>query len=289
MNQLFSHGECRVLIIFDNVCLEGYDGRKYTLSFHTPIPGITLIITPYTISENTLAGFIIGSRKPRCGSIIYSINIKEFKIYDPRMCFGDYIVIDKLLEALGEEEFLEKISLILKTYRLKYGNGLKLGDLPDNIVKFLCILYVLRSESDIYLLINPFNGLNDELLEDILSEIYSLRIKGKAVIILSRNSLLSRIINYDNMIRITSDGTVREYSGGMFRIEDYLERSIPIMISMKPEYINKILSLECINGFLKSGKNYIVLVNRREYRKCLSYLSMFVKKRVIRGLRVLRS
>jgi hypothetical protein len=278
-----------VLIIFDNVCLKGCNGREYTLSFHIPIPGITLIITPYTISENILADLITGLKKPRCGSIIYSVNIKRFKIYNPKMCSGKYIVVNKLFEALGEEDFLEKIPLILETYGLKYYSGLKLGDLPENIAKFLCLLYILRSEGDTYILIDPFNDLNDELIENVLSEIYSLRIKGKAIVILSRNSLLSRIINYDNMVKIESNGAIKEYSSRTFRIENYFEKSIPVMIYIRElKGIYDILSLECINGFLKSNRNYIILlINKHEHHKCLSYLSTLMRKRIIRGLRVL--
>ena len=124
------------------------------------------------------------------------------------------------------KQAFEKSLEVLDFMGLTEWKGTQVNVLPPGIQRFLGIAQVIMSPVDILLLDEPFTGMNEEEISDLLGKLKKLQSRGTSILVIEHHmkavmTLCERVvvINFGQKI---AEGTPQEISSNPVVIEAYL-------------------------------------------------------------------
>jgi len=261
--------------VFDRVLVRGYDGKDYELTFHIPSSSTTLLVLPGTINIKTIAKLLTGLEKPKKGIIRYEFGKEEkfgSTLYEPGFLDDPYVNIYELLHSLLEAGAANEILRICEGLGFRINKETLNIELPRSLRKLISILYTLHSRGKLSVLIEPFAELDDTMLAILNHEMRRLNNNGKTIVAITNNSVYLRteFDLYDYAIIINRDGKIVSGDKEKFKGKEILRNTYVYEVRGKQEFIEKIIGIPGLKGFIKLTKNHYWVFVERGYKHLIA-------------------
>ncbi len=205
------------MIEINNICFRYSEQAVLNnLSAQFAAPGVYGIVGLNGAGKTTFFNVLSGMLKPQSGTISYgqqAINTKHTGYVETANFFYPYLTGKEYLDIFpctNTRFQLEQLQTFMH---------LPLNDLIENystgMKKKLALLAILKQEKNIYILDEPFNGLDLETNKVLELIIQALRKKGKIVFVSSH--ILQPLLSVCDEIRLLEKGVFSE----VFQPEDY--------------------------------------------------------------------
>lgn len=279
------------MIIFDKVYIKGFDNYEYVLNFRINPKTLNAIVTPSLFDKRTLVKLITGSSTPMRGRVYVGENIRKIGVYDPEwkppplMRIHEYVAVttgsDDLFYYLAEQ--LGKLGVKVDEYSV-------FENLPQPIVNLITLYTTLSVPRDLYILIDPFEYLDETLLNFTMSILRENVRKGGTVVVITSNRTCAKTFRFDQYVEVSKhELSLKTVPQRNIEIpEDCLIYEAMLGEKTSENFFKSIMELKGFRGVLLIRNKAYILVEPKYGRRMVKILKEALDKGVFRKIKSLK-
>lgn len=287
MKQLPSAPRVEALIILENVLIKGFDSRVYTINYHVKPNAINAIVTPALFNKDILARIILGLYEPETGRVAFLKDIRRKCYYNSLHPLPQYREISSYVDEYAGKDVLKQLVEKMNKLGYKIDEYTVFGEIPYSLRIFIALFTLINSNSELCVLVDPFEYLDDALTRLVGVEMGRAVEKGATILIITSNESAIGKLHVHNLLDLTlglrTEKVIvdeRSYLFGYALIEVYARGD------KVSDHIMKLLEQRGFRGFIIRNNKFTILVEKSSVTKVLLLLSRMVREKRIRGFRV---
>lgn len=192
------------MIVFEKVHVKGFDDYDYVLNFKINPNTLNVIVTPALFDKRTLVRYIVGSSAPTKGRVHVGGNVKTIGLYDPERKPPAFMRIQEYVTAITDSEdsfhyLVEKLSKL----GIKVDEYTIFQNIPQPVETIITLYTTLKVPKDLYILIDPFEHLDESLINFVMSILRETVKKGSTIIVVTSNKVYSKMFRFDQYIEVS--------------------------------------------------------------------------------------